>query len=146
MNKEGLLNTIVSLTNKQLEGKRIPVMAIKRTHKLSRRDHQTDLIDSVIKNYKASKEIAGLSPGESEDTCITVGGEAKAEEETMSSGEDDDLELKTYMKRLESCPESAVQGTGWSNFQEVFMISALNDDGVDDLRVGIVMKSVAVDM
>lgn len=149
MNKEGLLNTIVSLTNKQLEGKQIPVMSMKRTHRLSRRDNQTDFIDSVIKNFKTSREITGLSGSESEDTSTTVRGGAEAEEQTMSSGEasdeDDDLQLRRYLKRLDGCPESAVQGTGWSNFQEVFMVSALNDDGVDDLRVGIFMKTVTVD-
>ncbi|XP_056009159.1 GTPase Era, mitochondrial-like isoform X4 [Ostrea edulis] len=138
VNKEGLLNTIVSLTNKQLEGKQIPVMSMKRTHTLSRRDNQTDFIDSVIKNFKTSREITGLSGSESEDTSTTVRGGAEAEEQTMSSGEasdeDDDLQLRRYLKRLDGCPESAVQGTGWSNFQEVFMVSALNDDGVDDLR------------
>ncbi|XP_061166317.1 GTPase Era, mitochondrial-like [Saccostrea echinata] len=132
VNKKGLLNTIISLTNKELNEKKIPLWMDKRTHKLTRREQQEDFIDSVIEKYKASKTSSGQSSSKSEETCAEDTSEEQDEEQDVSS--DEDLDFRKYIARLNTCPETAVQKTGWSNFKEVFMVSALKDDGVDDLR------------
>ncbi|XP_062600231.1 GTPase Era, mitochondrial-like [Saccostrea cucullata] len=132
VNKKGLLNTVISLTNKELDEKKIPLWMDKRTHKLRRREQQEDFVDSVIEKYKASKGSSGQSSSPLEDTGVEGSNEEWGEDQDVSS--DEDLEFRKYIERLKTCPETAVQKTGWSNFKEIFMVSALKDDGVDDLR------------
>lgn len=137
MNKRGLLNTIASLTNKQLESQPIPILTNRKTHYLTKEKQQQKYIDSAIEKYKASKEGAaneGQGHIESEGTNDVRRTEHEGEgTEELSSDE----EWQSFVKKLENCPESAINTTGWSNFQEVFIVSALKDDNVDDLRVCI---------
>lgn len=131
MNKRGLLNTIASLTNKQLESQPIPILTNRKTHHLTKEKQQQKYIDSVIEKYKANE---GQGHIESEGTNDVRRTEHEGEgTEELSSDE----EWQSFVKKLENCPESAINTTGWSNFQEVFIVSALKDDNVDDLRVCI---------
>lgn len=135
MNKRSLLNTIASLTNKQLESQPIPILTNRKTHHLTKEKQQLKYIDSVIEKYKVSKagainEGQGHNASEGRSDFRRVEHEGEGTEELSP-----DEEWQNFVKKLENCPDSAINMTGWSNFQEVFIVSALNDDNVDDLRV-----------
>lgn len=135
VNKTVILNSIASLTNKRLGQQKIPVQKYKKTHELISEKQQENFIDSVIANYK-TKSGANRSPTESEgDSSEGMVGEGQGTEEGAGKESEHD-QWRKYLQRLQKCPDSTVENTGWSNFQDIFIVSALKDDGVDALRVG----------
>lgn len=134
LNKRSLLNTVASLTNKQLESQPIPILTNRKTHHLTKEKQQQKYIDSVIEKYKASKEGA-VNEGQGHIESDGRNNVRRTEHEGEGTEElSPDEEWQSFVKKLENCPESAINTTGWSNFQEVFIVSALKDDNVDDLR------------
>ncbi|XP_022340965.2 GTPase Era, mitochondrial-like [Crassostrea virginica] len=133
VNKTVILNSIASLTNKRLGQQKIPVQKYKKTHELISEKQQENFIDSVIANYK-TKSGANRSPTESEgDSSVGMVGEGQGTEEGAGKESEHD-QWRKYLQRLQKCPDSTVENTGWSNFQDIFIVSALKDDGVDALR------------
>ena len=140
--KQELLNISRVLTQSHLEGKKYQETQRSETLKDAEKDRE-DFLKALFENCK---DIKQRKTGEIEEEALDSNPELDSEEdeglsEAMPLELPNKLKLHTnthwqmYYRSLESIGRKIRKEHGWPFFKDIFMVSALDGDGIFELKV-----------
>ena len=119
--KSDLLTAARLLTEGMVGGKPSP------HYKISKTDDEIDILEEIMMKEKKLTETANDDSDEiKDDTTIC---------QPLMKPDNEGTWWSSYSKKLKRTKAEVKDKRGWEKFDSIFMISALHNDGVDDVKV-----------